>query len=295
MIERKVPSPVLPLHLFKNWVVTNSNLVGFLMNAGMMGAMMYLPFFVQGVKGMSPTQSGFINMPMSIMMVILSGIVGRWMSKSGKYKNYAIFGIVFMLGGMLMMAFMNSIPMAIASMCVFGVGLGLGMPVFTLAAQNAVSPSQLGVVTATSTLFRNIGGTIGISIFGSIMGTTLKKKLTGAVASGDSVDFSQLTAEQSAQLMPHLDPQLLLNQPKLAEVEQAMPADLKNTFGQMMDMLRSVLGDTLSVVFLSGAALLTLALLLVFFMREIPLRSATKSETSVKGPGVKSTNQTQEA
>lgn len=131
--------------------------VGFLMNAGMMGAMIYLPFFVQGVEGVSPTNSGFINMPMSLAMIVLSTLVGRWISKSGKYKRYALMGMPFMVVAMIIMAFMSNIAMAVVSMIVFGIGLGLSMPVFTLTVQNAVAPSMLGVATATNTLFRNLG------------------------------------------------------------------------------------------------------------------------------------------
>lgn len=174
LIERKAKSPVMPLGLFKNSIVTISNSIGFLMNAGMMGAMIYLPFFVQGVKGVSPTNSGFVNMPMSISMIVLSTLSGRWISKSGKYKRYAIIGMPFLVAGMVMMAFMNSITMAVFSMLIFGIGLGIAMPVFTLTVQNAVSPSDLGVATATATLFRNLGGTIGIAVMGTVMNTTLK-------------------------------------------------------------------------------------------------------------------------
>ncbi|MBG9790131.1 MDR family MFS transporter [Brevibacillus laterosporus] len=276
LIERKVKSPVLPLSLFKNGIVTNSNVVGFLMNAGMMGAMVYLPFFVQGVKGLSPTQSGFVNMPMSLMMVILSSMAGRWISKSGKYKRYAIFGLFFMILGMLLMGFMNSIALAVVSMCLFGLGLGLGMPVFTLAAQNAVPLNQLGVVTATATLFRNLGGTIGIAVFGSIMNSILKRKLEETIASGEGLNLSQLDPQQAEQLVPFLNPQVLLDQPKLKMIEATLPEGLQLYFAQMMDMLRSVLSDTLSTVFFTGAGILVVALVLVFFLKEIPLRSADK-------------------
>jgi len=90
----------------------NCGSVGFLMNAGMMGAMIYLPFFVQGVEGVSPTNSGFINMPMSLAMIVLSTLVGRWISKSGKYKRYALIGMPFMVAAMIIMAFMSNIAMA---------------------------------------------------------------------------------------------------------------------------------------------------------------------------------------
>lgn len=107
LVERKVQSPVLPLSLFRNSIVTISNLSGFLMNAGMMGALMYLPFYIQGVQGVSPTYSGYVTMPMSLSMIVLSILTGKWMTKSGKYKKYAIIGMIIMTLGMLSMAYMN--------------------------------------------------------------------------------------------------------------------------------------------------------------------------------------------
>lgn len=276
LVERKAKSPVLPLSLFKNSIVTISIIVGFLMNAGMMGAMIYLPFFVQGVEGVSPTNSGFINMPMSIAMIILSTLVGKWISKSGKYKRYALIGMPFMVAAMLLMAFMSNITMAVISMIIFGIGLGLAMPVFTLTVQNAVAPSMLGVATATSTLFRNLGGTIGIAIMGTIMNSTLANKLEAAVTSGKGPDLSKLDPASAQQFSAFTNPQMLLNQPKLKELHATLPEQVQPLFNQLIEMLRSALSDSLTVVFLSGTALLVVAALLVIFLKEIPLRSSDK-------------------
>ncbi|QQZ58668.1 MFS transporter [Paenibacillus sonchi] len=286
LIERKAKSPVLPLSLFKNSIISLSMIIGFLMNAGMMGAMIYLPFFVQGVEGVSPTNSGFINMPMSLMMIVLSTLVGRWISKSGKYKRYALIGMPFMVAAMLIMAFMNSIAMAVASMIIFGIGLGLAMPVFTLTVQNAVAPAMLGVATATSTLFRNLGGTIGIAIMGTVMNTTLSHKLENAVHSGQGPDMSKLDAESARQLSAFMNPQMLLDQPKLKELHATLPEQIQPLFNQLIEMLRSALSDSLTVVFLSGTALLVIAALLVVFLKEIPLRSSearTEAKAGEKG------------
>jgi len=281
LIERKAKSPVLPLSLFKNSIVTLSMIIGFLMNAGMMGAMIYLPFFVQGVEGVSPTNSGFINMPMSLMMIVLSTLVGRWISKSGKYKRYALIGMPFMVAAMLLMAFMNSIPMAVISMIIFGTGLGLSMPVFTLTVQNAVVPSMLGVATATTTLFRNLGGTIGIAIMGTVMNTALKHNLESAAVSGQGPDLSRLDAATAQQFSAFANPQMLLDQPKLKELHATLPEQIQPLFNQLIEMLRNALSDSLTVVFLSGTALLIIAALLVFFLKEIPLRSG-EVRTEVK-------------
>ncbi|SCW79051.1 drug resistance transporter, EmrB/QacA subfamily [Paenibacillus tianmuensis] len=280
-VESRVKSPVLPLSLFKNGIVTISNVIGFIMNAGMMGALMYTPFFVQGVMGISPTYSGYVTMPMSIGMVVTSAISGQLMTKTGKYKRIAIIGIIIMVIGMMIMHYMNTISVTLLSMIVFGFGLGLGMPVFSLTVQNAVSPKDLGVATASSQLFRNLGGTIGIAVMGTIMSTGMTNKLQEILASGRGVDLSKLDPKVAEKLAAFHNPQMLLDQPKLAQIQAALPPELQTVFSRMIDSLREALSYSLANVFLAGAVLLVVALVLTFFLKEIPLR------TGSGGPGPK--------
>ncbi|PUA40543.1 MFS transporter [Paenibacillus elgii] len=274
-IESRVNSPVLPLSLFKNGIVTISNVIGFIMNAGMMGALMYTPFFVQGVMGISPTYSGYVTMPMSIGMVVTSSISGQLITKTGKYKRIAIIGLAIMVIGMIIMHYMNTISVTVLSMVVFGFGLGLGMPVFSLTVQNAVSPKDLGVATASSQLFRSLGGTIGIAVMGTVMSTGMTNKLQEILASGRGVDLSKLDPKVAEKLAAFHNPQMLLDQPKLAQIQAALPPELQTVFSQMIDSLREALSYSLANVFLAGAALLVVALLLTFFLKEIPLRTGS--------------------
>jgi EmrB/QacA subfamily drug resistance transporter len=275
-VEKKAESPVLPLSLFKNDIVNISNMVGFILNAGMMGALIYLPFYVQGVEGISPTYSGYVTMPMSIAMVILSALVGRWITNTGKYKIYAIIGFPVMISGMLIMAYMTNVWMAVVAMIVFGVGLGVSMPVFSLTVQNAVRPDELGVATASSQLFRNMGGTIGIAVMGTIMQTSLKNNMEEAAKNASGFDITKLDPAVLKQLAAFQNPSLLLDQPKLEKMQKALPPQIQPVIEKMIDTLRDALASSLSVVFLSGAGLLVIALILVFFLREIPLRTSNK-------------------
>lgn len=275
-VELKAKSPVLPLSLFKNNVVTISNVIGFLMNAGMMGALIYISFFVQGVEGIAPTYAGYVTMPMSIAMVVLSAVIGQQMTKTGKYKRYALAGTPIMVAGMLIMAYMDNVWMAVAAMVVFGVGLGIGMPVFGLAVQNAVSPAELGVATASSTLFRNLGGTIGIAVFGTLMSTSLQREMKAAFAPLQSGDASQMDPEATQQLMQFANPEALLDQPKLEAMLQAVPAELQPMADKIVELTRDALASSLSVVFLAGAAVVAVTFILTIFMREIPLRTSNK-------------------
>ena len=283
LVELRVKSPILPMSLFRNDIVTISNVIGFIMNGGMMGALIYLPFFVQGVEGISPTYSGYVTMPMSISMVIVSALVGRGITKTGKYKRYAVLGMPIMILGMIIMAYMNSIPLAVLAMIVFGLGMGMGMPVFSLTVQNAVSPKDLGVATASSQLFRNLGGTIGIAVMGTIMSSTLATNITEKMSSVPPVDTSTMDPKVLEGLAALQNPQALLDQPKLAQLQASLPEQAQQLFTSMLDMLREALSASLTTVFLSGAALLAVAFVLTLFLREIPLRTSNKMPGTEEG------------
>lgn len=284
--ETRAKNPILPLHLFKNSVVTISNLIGFIMNFSMMGAMIYLSFFVQGVLGISATYAGYVTMPMSIVMVVASTFTGQMIAKKGKYKRYALIGVPVMIAGMAIMVFMNNVPMAVLSMIVFGLGLGLGMPVFSLATQNAVSHTELGAVTASSQLFRNLGGTIGIAVMGTVMSNNLTKHLKEALQSSSAADFSQLDPAVTQQMTAFANPQALMNKPLLEQTQASLPADAQPIFVQMIDSIRDALGQTLSTVFLTGTIVLVVAFILVFFLKELPLRTSNKAPAEGEAEGL---------
>lgn len=295
LVEMKAKEPVLPLSLFKNSVVTVSNLIGFFMNFGLMGAMIYISFYVQGVLGISPTYAGYVTIPMSIFMMGTSAIAGQLIAKSGKYKRYALLGVPIMMVGMGIMVFMDNIWLTVVSTIIFGIGLGLGMPVFSLATQNAVPHNELGVATASSQLFRNLGGTIGIAVMGTVMSNSLTKNLKEALQSTNAPDFNSVDPQLAQQMLSFANPQTLMNKPLIEQTQASLPADVQPLFAQMIDSIRDALGNTLSMVFLTGTLVLVVALLLVFFLKEIPLRttnqaSAPKSEDSEgksAGPGTR--------
>ncbi|GIP40178.1 MFS transporter [Paenibacillus sp. J31TS4] len=278
LVQTKVKSPMLPLGLFKNSVFTVSNLVGFFLNAGMMGAIIYVPFYVQGVKGISPTMAGYVTMPMSIAMLLTSAFVGSFMSRTGKYKKIAIVGLALMTGAMVLMYFMvPSTPLyqLILYMLLLGLGIGAAMPVFSLTVQNAVKPQQLGVATATSQLFRNLGATIGISVMGSLMSAAIGRKMTemsaAAGAAKPAVPSDPALAESMALFS---NPQNLLDQPKIEAALKGLPAELQPVFESMLNTIREAMSYAISTTFLAGAIIASAAVLIAFFLKEIPLRSS---------------------
>lgn len=266
--ETKVKTPILPLDLFKNSVVSISNTVSFIMNAGMMGALIYMPFFVQGVMGISPTYAGYVTMPMSVSMLAMSAYAGRQMTKTGKYKKLALTGMVIMVFGMFLMMIMTSIPVAVISMIIFGVGLGLGMPVFMLSVQNVVDSKDLGVATASVQLFRNLGGTIGIAVMGTVLSSSIAQKMNGIITSG-AVPAGKL----SGRLAQLLDPQLLLDRVRLSAIQHSLPSAAQPVFARLLEGLKQALAGSLANVFLSGTIVLAVALIFTFFLKELPLRT----------------------
>ncbi|RCW42540.1 MDR family MFS transporter [Paenibacillus prosopidis] len=281
--ELKVKSPVLPMHLFRNSIFTVSNLAGFLLGAGMFGAIMYMPWFIQGVMGTSASLSGFITMPMMLSMVVASAVCGQLTTKTGKYKGFALFGTLTMGAGMYLLSFMSTDTTTftvIINMIITGLGLGMAMPVFTLTVQNAVDTKMLGVATSSSQLFRTLGGTIGVSVMSTILSHTLISKMT---ADKNAADGLQVIPAADATLLKELnDPQILLDPGKLEQMRSRLSEGGQPMFDQLVMFMREALSGALSSVFLTGAVILIAGFILTWFIKAIPLRTSQKRPASTE-------------
>jgi EmrB/QacA subfamily drug resistance transporter len=276
-VERRAKSPVLPLDLFKNDIFSLSNIIGFMLGAGMFGTVMYMPFFIQGVIGTSATASGLIMMPMTLSMVLSSSIIGQFITKTGKYKIFALGGLFIMAAGMFSMTLMTpstSNLMVVINMIIVGFGLGACFPVFTLTVQNAVKQANLGVATASTQLFRQIGGTVGVAVMGSIMTVRMEDKVKES--------FSNLppgTPGMTEGIAAFSNPQILMNPEQLEQAKNSLSTDMLPHFNQLVSTLREALAFSLTGVFLIGATIMIFAFILTIFLREIPLRQSNKDET----------------
>ncbi|MFZ3590994.1 MDR family MFS transporter [Bacillus sp. DJP31] len=273
-VEKRAKSPVLPLRLFKNDIFSLSNIIGFMLGAGMFGAIMYMPFFIQGVIGVSATASGLIMMPMMISMVFSSAIIGQLITKTGKYKIFALVGLLIMSAGMVSMSTMSLDTAnwsAVMNMIIVGFGLGACFPVFTLTVQNAVNQANLGVATASTQLFRQIGGTVGVAVMGSIMTVRMEEKIVEAM--------SKLPTGVSGEgLSSFSNPQILMNPEQLDLAKKSLSAEMLPLFDELIIILRESLAFSLTGVFLIGAIIMAIAFVLTLFLREIPLRQSNKDE-----------------
>lgn len=274
-VEKRVKSPVLPLFLFKNNVFTLSNIAGMLLGMGMFGAIMYVPFYVQGVLGRSATISGLTEMVMTLSMVTLSAITGNLITKTGKYKIFAIIGLTIMASGLFLnstLAVDSPYTRLLVQLIIIGIGLGMSMPVFQVTVQNAVEHKFLGVATSAMQVFRQIGGTIGVAVMGSIMGNLMSDKMEDLMPENASAAIPGLSgsAEQG------LDPQVLMDASKLESIRSQIPEQMVSFFDQFIGILKEALTYSLTGVFMFGGFIIIAALAVVFFLKEIPLRTSNK-------------------
>ncbi|MFL5925973.1 MAG: MDR family MFS transporter [Gaiellaceae bacterium] len=187
LAERFAKEPLVPLMLFRNHVFSVASAVGFIVGMSLFGSVTYLPLYLQVVKGSSPTASGLQLLPLMAGVLISSIGSGRLITRFGRYKIYPIIGMAILVVGMLLLSRLTvgtSLLLASFYMLVVGLGLGFVMQVLVLAVQNAVDYTDLGVATSTSTLFRSMGGTIGVPLFGAIFANRLASNLAHDLPAG---------------------------------------------------------------------------------------------------------------
>ncbi|MEK3808556.1 MDR family MFS transporter [Bacillus sp. FSL H8-0547] len=283
LVERKAVSPILPLDLFKNSIFTISNIIGFVIGVSMFGGVMYVPYFIQGVLGYSATHSSFLTMSMTLGLVFASALGGQIISKTGKYKLQAIIGLCISAAGLYLLSTMTvdtSQYLLVFYLTLVGFGIGIGMTVFTLTVQNAVEQKLLGVATASSQLFRSVGGTVGVAIMGTLLNSRMQDKMASMSSASDTNQMAA-SPELAGKLESLQNPQLLLDHEKIDGLKNTLPPEAVPFFENVIRQLQDSLSYALSGVFIFVTITMALAILLTFFIKEIPLRSA-KDQPSVK-------------
>lgn len=270
-VERKAEEPILPMHLFKHRTFTVLNGIGFLMSVGMFGAIMFVPFFMQGVVGVSATKSGTIMTPMMITMIIGSIVGGRTVYKIG-VKSQLFIGMAIMAAGFGLLSTMDvdtSEWTATLYMIILGLGMGLVMPLLTLALQESFPKSELGVVTSSSQFFRSIGGTFGMTILGAIMNHRSSQLLDDRLMPMlQSLPVQAKGMVDRFAHMIHDDPQGLYSILLSPEALEKIPPQMRETF---VPILKQSLVDSLHSVFLFGLIFVIGGTVLVFGLKNIKL------------------------
>jgi EmrB/QacA subfamily drug resistance transporter len=183
--ERKATEPILPLRLFRNGVFRVSSALALITGAVMFGAIIFLPQYLQTVRGVSPTISGLRLLPLMLGLLITSIGSGRLISRTGHYKVFVIAGTGITVAGfaLLTQITVTTGSWVLAGMIfIVGLGLGLFMQTLTLATQNSIEQSDMGVGTSAVTFFRTLGGAIGASVLGAILIAQERSSVAGDVA-----------------------------------------------------------------------------------------------------------------
>ncbi|WP_258838410.1 MDR family MFS transporter [Mechercharimyces sp. CAU 1602] len=254
--ERRVEHPFLPITLFKNRMIASSNLSAFLTGMGMFGAISFVPLFVQGVLGKSPTLAGLAITPQVVGWSVASVICGRWVLRSG-YRPPIILGVLMVTGAAVLILQMNAhtaYPWVLVAMLILGFGLGLSMTAYIIAVQNAVQTNERGAATSSQMFSRSMGGTIGVSILGAVMTFRMKEEIEQYIYSHQN-ELSQETIGQLRQAEGITTPEGLAALPQT-----------------VADLAPSFLAQALDTTFLTASFFTLLALIVAFWL--VPKGSA---------------------
>jgi EmrB/QacA subfamily drug resistance transporter len=258
LAEARAAEPILPLSLFRNHTFSVTSAVGFIVGFALFGAVTYLPLYLQVTKGSSPTASGLQLAPLMAGVLVTSILSGQLITKLGRYRVFPIVGTALVAVAMLLLSRLEvgtSVWVAAGFAVVLGLGLGMVMQVLVLAVQNSVERSVMGVATSGSTMFRQIGGSIGVALFGTIFASRVHVELAHRLPAGARVPKA-INPEGIKQLPPRTH----------AAFQEAFAA-------------------ALHPVFLTAAGVSLLAFALTWFLREVPLKIGAHPGEVMTPPG----------
>ncbi len=247
--ERRAWEPIIPLSLFRNRSFSLASLMAFIVGMSLFGSVTFLPLYMQVVKGSTPTQAGLQLLPLMGGLLLTSIASGRIISRSGKYRLFPIFGTLLATLGMALMSTLTlDAPLwhIYLFACVLGMRMGMVMQVLVLAVQNTVSADQIGAATSSVTLFRSVGGSMGVALFGAVFSQVLQAGLRQLIEQGETLPRS-------------LDPDAI----------HYLAADVQQAYLQAFS-------DAVHAAFQMAAGVMLLAFILSLFLPESPLRQPAK-------------------
>jgi EmrB/QacA subfamily drug resistance transporter len=253
--EGKAKEPIIPMRLFRNAIFRVSVILSLLVGVVMFGAIIFLPEYQQLVRGDSATKSGLMLLPLIIGVVGGSLVSGRLISKLGRYRIFPILGSL-----LLIFSFWLFSHIAIATsrielgvwMLILGAGVGMTMPVMTLAVQNGVDRKDLGTATSSVTFFRSIGSSLGAAMFGAVLINRLSVHLGHTLPGGGGAAAAKSLSSSAAGL-------------------QQLPPDEVHT-------ILTAFAQAFSDVFLIAIPFAVLAFVVALFLKETPLSDSTRDQ-----------------
>ncbi len=294
LIEQRASSPILDLRLFKIRTFAVASLASFVVGSVFLGAIVFLPLFMVNVVGLSATSSGLTTTPLTFGIVAANILSGQLVSRIGSYKGLLIGSLVILVGSFALIVLTLSPDATQGSvstrMVLLGIGLGPAIPLFTLAAQTAVKPQEIGVATAAVTFFRSLGVTMGLAIAGTIFATSLASGMQHEVAAA----ANELPPEVLQKLSVRApggggeseSPRVGFDAPR---IKAAIDADLERSplaaadkqvarerahagIDRVARAFKRAFTDALIKVFILSLVLAVLGLLITVFLPALPLR-----------------------
>ncbi|MFI2213307.1 MDR family MFS transporter [Streptomyces sp. NPDC020141] len=265
LVETRAAEPMLPMRLFRNPVFTVCSILSFIVGFAMLGALTFLPTYLQYVDGDSATLSGVRTLPMVAGLLIASIFSGNAVSRTGRYRIYPVVGTAVMGVGLYLLSLMGPGTgpwLESLYMFVLGAGIGLSMQVLTIAVQNTVEYADLGTATSGVTFFRTLGSAFGAAVFGTIYGNALTPNLARGVAEA---------AETGG-----VDPAVIARLARGPEGLHRLPPELR-------EPLVDAYADTLHTVFLWTVPVAALGLLVSLFLKQVTLRDTARVASTDMG------------
>ncbi len=265
IVELNVDEPIIPLSLFKNRTFTLAVVASISVGVAMFGTSVFLSQYMQLARGATPTESGLLTLPMIVGLLVSSTVVGQLISRYGKWKSYMVAGASLLTVGMFLMGsieYNTNYLLVSVYMFVLGAGVGMVMQNLVLIVQNTVSPANIGTSSASVSFFRSLGGTVGVSVMGSVLGTTVLNMMTER-----SDDLRAALAKLGAEG---------------AKIGQALQSGTIPRVSELPPSVRSIIesiyGQSVADIFLVAAPLAIVSLIAIAFLPNNPLGSKTTIE-----------------
>ena len=271
-VERRAPEAILPPALFRNRVVWTSAATSTVLSFAMFGTLLFIPLFIQGVIGTSAARSGAVMTPMMFAIIAASIGAGQLITRLGRYRALAIGGVLVTSAGLFLLAGMTvttTYGTVLRNMMIVGVGLGITMPVFMIAAQNAVAVTDVGIATSAIQFTRSMGGSVGAAIFGAVLSNRFAHAFQAALPPPVA---SRIPPELLAQFA---NPQALMNPETAARMREAGPQAVQ-MMAPILAAVKQALARSIADVFLVGAVLTALGTLFALRLVDLPLRTSNR-------------------
>ena len=258
LAESRATAPIIPLGLFRNRTITLVIVASIALGIVLFGTTVFLSQYMQIARGYSPTMSGLLTIPLILGQLVSSVASGRAVSRTGSYKKYLIAGAVIMPVGVVLMGtidYQTNLGVISLYMALIGVGMGLQMQNMVLAAQNTMTPAELSTGSATIAFFRSLGGAIGVSALGAILGHRVSTEMAGGIA-----DLLKQGVQIPAELLGGALPEV-----------GTLPREIAT-------LVESAYGSGVALVFLVAAPLTLVSLVTLAFVKEVPLLTKSNAE-----------------